>query len=79
MYNPGFAGRIVNACAILQNMRLAYRVQDVDIADVQAENVHNENRPHIAVEEDDRGNVYQGRALAIRIQERFIARHYGRE
>ncbi|XP_071653697.1 putative nuclease HARBI1 [Temnothorax longispinosus] len=77
MYEPGVAGRIVNACAVLQNMRIAHRVQDVDFDDIDVENFHHNNRRNIAVEEDDRGQAYQGRALALRIQERFIARQYG--
>jgi len=32
----------------------------------------------VAVEQNDRGYVFQGRGLALRIQERFIARQYGR-
>lgn len=31
MYTPGIAGQIVNACSVLHNMRLHYRVQfDID-------------------------------------------------
>lgn len=77
VYEPGVAGRIVNACAVLQNMRIAHRVQDVDFDDIEVQNFHHANRRDIAVEDDDRGQAYQGRALALRIQERFIARQYG--
>lgn len=77
MYEPGTAGEIVNACAVLHNMRIAHRVQDIEINDIEMEMFHHENRRNVIVEHDDRGNVYQGWALAIRIQERFIAREYG--
>jgi len=75
MYEPGTAGKIVNACAVLHNMRIAHHVQDIDIDDIEMEMFHHENR-NAVVEHDDRG-AYEGRALAIRIQERFIAREYG--
>lgn len=78
MYEPDMAGKIVNACAVLHNMRIAYRLQDVEIDENEVEAFHRVNRPNVAIEQDDRGNLFQGRALATRIQERFIAREYGR-
>lgn len=78
MYEPEMAGKIVNACAVLHNIRIAHRIQDVEFDELEIENLQHINRAHIVAEYDDRGNEYQGRALAARIQERFIARHYGR-
>ncbi|XP_025160784.1 putative nuclease HARBI1 isoform X2 [Harpegnathos saltator] len=77
MYEPGMAGKIINACAVLHNMRIAHRIQDEELNEMH-ENLYHVNRPNRAVEYDDRGYAYQGRALAIRIQESFITRHYGR-
>lgn len=77
MYEPGIAGKIVNACAVLHNMRIAHRVQDIELDDVQMEILHHENRRNVAIENDDRGHAYQGWALVARIQARFIAREYG--
>lgn len=72
MYEPGMAGKIVNACAVLHNMRIAHGIQDMEVNEMENEY----HRPNIVIEHEDR--EFQGRALAARIQERFIARHYGR-
>lgn len=72
MYEPGMAGKIVNACAVLHNMRITHGIQDIDLDEMENEMYH---RPNIVQPED---RQLQGRALAVRIQERFITRHYGR-
>lgn len=69
-YEPGFAGRIVNACAVLHNMRIAGGIYDdvfeddmnEDIADIQ---VNNDN------------DILRPLALARRIQDRLIAERFG--
>jgi len=78
IYEPGMAGKIVNACAVLHNMRIAHRLQDIQINDMEIDAFRERNEPDVAVEQNDRGYVFQGRALALHIQERFIARQYGR-
>lgn len=73
MYNPDMAGKIVNACAVLHNMRIAHRLQDVEVD--EEEILQHVNRNDRAVGQDE---VFPGRAIAMRIQENFIARQYGR-
>ncbi|KYN09112.1 Putative nuclease HARBI1 [Trachymyrmex cornetzi] len=76
MYEPGMSGKIVNACAVLHNMRIAHRINDIEFDDDFIQDV---NRENIVIGEDERQYVFQGRATAIRIQENFIARQYGRD
>ena len=71
MYEPGMAGKIVNACAVLHNMRIAHGIRDEDVQQIDDAVC----RPNVVHPED---RQLQGRALAVRIQERFIARQYGR-
>lgn len=78
MYEPGLAGRIVNACAVLHNMRIHYRVQNVDIDPAEIEAHRVANMPNPEVEMNANGDILQGRALAMRIQNSFIAQQYGR-
>ncbi|XP_025160770.1 putative nuclease HARBI1 isoform X2 [Harpegnathos saltator] len=72
MYEPGLAGRIVNACAVLHNMRIHHRIYDIDVdpAEVEAHRVANMPNPAVEI---DHGEFLQGRALATRIQDSFIA------
>lgn len=42
-YKPGFAGRIVNACAVLHNMRNAHGIFDDDLFDEIDHGDYNEN------------------------------------
>jgi len=67
------AGKIVNACAVLHNMRIAHRIQDIEVD--EREVLYHINRNNRAVAHDE---AFSGRATAMRIQENFIARHYGR-
>jgi len=69
--------KIVNACAVLHNMRIAHRLQDIQINDMKIEAFRERNEPDV-VEQNDRGYGFEDRALALRIQERFIAHQYSR-
>ncbi|KYQ58969.1 Putative nuclease HARBI1 [Trachymyrmex zeteki] len=60
MYEPSMAGKIVNACAVLHNMRIAHRIYDIELND---DFVHDLNRQNI-FDNEDRQYVYQGRATA---------------
>jgi len=76
MYEPGMADKIVNACAVLHNMRIAHGMaQDVEFDEIDHEQYY---RANIAEPNEVEYGAFQGRALAARIQERFIDRHYGR-
>jgi len=69
MYAPEIAGQIVNACAVLHNMRLHYRLP------IDEENVIPENEPipilnNLEVAEME---VHRGlRAVAQRIQKQIM-------
>jgi len=71
-YEPGFAGRIVNACAVLHNMRIAVGILNDD----PYEDYVNENLPNIHIDDDDN---LRPLALARRIQDRLIAERFGRQ
>ncbi|XP_036139117.1 putative nuclease HARBI1 [Monomorium pharaonis] len=73
-YEPGFAGRNVNACAVLHNMRNAYSIFDDDNNDLFDE-IHNE---HIYENYDDVDSVREPLAIARRMQDRLIAERFGR-
>ncbi|XP_025157887.1 putative nuclease HARBI1 [Harpegnathos saltator] len=53
MYEPGLAGRIVNACAVLHNMRIHHRIYDIDVdpAEVEAHRVANMPNPAVEISE----------------------------
>ncbi|XP_018358554.1 PREDICTED: putative nuclease HARBI1 [Trachymyrmex cornetzi] len=72
-YEPGFAGRIVNACAVLHNMRIANGILDDDPFE---DYVNGEDVPDIHIDDDN--NNLQPLALARRIQDRLIAERFGR-
>jgi len=55
IYEPGMAGKIVNACAVLHNMRIAHRLQDIQINDMEIEAFRERNESDVAVEQNDRG------------------------
>lgn len=77
-YEPGFAGRIVNACAVLHNMRNAHGIFDEDLFD---EFHHDEYIYENCDVEDDinpNNNVRGPLAIARRIQDRLIAQRFGR-
>lgn len=76
MYEPGMAGKIVNACAVLHNMRIAHRLQDIPRDDMEDEILQYQNRHNNIPNEEKR--QLRGRALAIRIQNNLIARQYRR-
>lgn len=78
MYEPGLAGRIVNACAVLHNMRIHHQLQNINVDPVEVEAHRAANMPNPAVERNEDGELFQGRALATRIQNSFIAQQYGR-
>jgi len=70
MYEPGMAGKIVNACVVLHNMRIAYGMaQDVEFDEIDHEQYH---RANIVAEPNEvEYGAFQGWALAARIQEEF--------
>lgn len=73
-YEPGFAGRIVNACAVLHNMRIAGGMVNDPIEDYVMENA-----PDIRIDDnDDDDDNLRPLALARRIQDRLIAERFGR-
>lgn len=69
MYAPGIAGNIVNACAVLHNMRLHYRLP-LDIDNAPADEV---NAPAHVEEDLEVDVVPRGpRATAQRIQKQVM-------
>ncbi|XP_032690439.1 putative nuclease HARBI1 isoform X1 [Odontomachus brunneus] len=48
MYEPDMAGKIVNACAVLHNIRIAYRLLDVEVDVNEVEAYRHVNRPNMA-------------------------------
>lgn len=71
MYAPDIAGQIINACAILHNMRLHHRIP----LDVEIENVLDEPAParHLHDAEMQEAEIQRGpRALAQRIQNQIM-------
>jgi len=73
MYEPDMAGKIVNACAVLHNMRIAHRLQEIEVD--EHEILHHIRMNDRAVGQHE---ALPGRAIAIRVQDNFIARQYGR-
>ncbi|XP_032690770.1 putative nuclease HARBI1 [Odontomachus brunneus] len=83
-YEPGFAGKIVNACAVFHNMRNAHvfhnmrnahGIFDNDLFD-ELNNIHMyENCDDVNINLD---NVHGPLAIARRIQDRLIAERFGR-
>ncbi|KYM85937.1 hypothetical protein ALC53_04346 [Atta colombica] len=53
MYEPDMAGKIVNACAVLYNMRIAYDIHD-DLEIDEMDNDHLDHRINPVVEHEDR-------------------------
>lgn len=72
-YEPGFAGRIVNACAVLHNMRNADGIFDDEFA--YDEHMY-ENDCDDDIEPDN--NLREPLAIARRIQDRLIAEIFAR-
>ncbi|XP_024873458.1 putative nuclease HARBI1 [Temnothorax curvispinosus] len=70
-YEPGFAGKIVNACAVLHNMRIAGGILDDDPFEKYA----NGDVPGIHIDDDDN---LRPLTLARRIQDRLIVERFGR-
>lgn len=77
MYEPGMAGKIVNVCAVLHNMRIAHRMQEVEVDEIEIEAFRRMGL-NADVEDNERERIFRGRAHAVRIQENLIARQYGR-
>lgn len=78
MYEPGLAGKIVNACAVLHNMRIHHRLRNIDVDPNEVEVHRAANMPNPAIEMNNNGDFFQARALATCIQNSFIAQQYGR-
>jgi len=77
-YEPGMSGKIVNACAVLHNMRIANRLEqniceedDENIADIDMNNYNDDDD-----DDDDDNNDFRPLALARRIQERLIRKRF---
>jgi len=69
MYSPDMAGKIVNACAVLHNMRINYRVP------VEEENIDNWINDDYGVRHlEDNEMMERGgpRAVAMRIQKQIM-------
>lgn len=71
MYAPDMAGKIVNACAVLHNMRIHYRIP------IDVENIENGNNDGYAIRnlqqnEDEIAERGGPRAVAIRIQKQIL-------
>ncbi|XP_012215802.2 putative nuclease HARBI1 [Linepithema humile] len=77
-YEPGFAGRIINVCAVLHNMRNYHGIFNDDLLDEYNDNEHiyeNCNNAHdINLDNNIRGPL----AIARRIQDRLIAERFTR-
>lgn len=71
MYAPDIAGQIVNACAVLHNMRLHYKLP----FDMEEENMiqHNDPVHHWNDAEEQEPEIHRGpRAVAQRIQKQIM-------
>ncbi|CAI6370113.1 unnamed protein product [Macrosiphum euphorbiae] len=71
MYAPDMAGKIVNACAVLHNMRIHYRIP------IDVENIENGNNDEYAIRnfqqnEDEIAERGGPRAVAMRIQKQIL-------
>lgn len=69
-YEPGFAGRIVNACAVLHNIRIAHGIPNDLIEEVM------DGEPALPIDDEDDvplDNNVRPLAIARRIQDRLIA------
>lgn len=78
-YEPGFAGRIVNACAVLHNMRNAHGIFDEDLFDeFHHDEYIYENCDNVEDDINPNNNVRGFLAIARRIQDRLIAQRFGR-
>lgn len=76
MYEPGLAGRIFNACAVLHNMRVHNRIHDIEVDPAEMEGHPNIDVPNPPIADDGQCEIVQGRALATRIQNSYIARYF---
>lgn len=75
-YEPGFCGRIVNACAVLHNMRNIHGILDHNLLDEfdYDELMYENDVDNIEPDEIIRGPL----AVARRIQDRLIAERFAR-
>lgn len=71
-YDPTMAGKIVNACAALHNMRLQNGIQ---IVIPPEEDIQPHRQPNVPNADVDREPISR-RAAGSRIQERIIAQHF---
>ena len=73
MYDPGMAGKIVNACAVLHNMRLYYRLPLQENWNEDMGAVH----ANINVENANLDRCVRGpRAIAERIQKQIMQERF---
>jgi len=71
MYAPEIAGKIVNACAVIHNMRVHYRLPIQPFEDcIEQEPVEGNNRINENNEIEDRRGP---RVVAMRIQKQLMA------
>lgn len=78
MYEPSFAGRIVNACAVLHNMRIHYRLPMPDNDAVDYQIIANNDDGHERdVQRQGEDVLRQGpRAVARRIQQQIMRERF---
>lgn len=71
MYAPETAGKIINACAVIHNMRLHYHlpIQEIDNY-IEQEPIHGNNMNNENNEIINRGGP---RVIAMRIQKQLMA------
>lgn len=67
MYNPGFSGRIVNACSVLHNLRLNERSYNTEDSIFEPHNIDDltESSPQLSASSE-----------AKRVQSRLIANYF---
>lgn len=68
MYEPVVAGQIVNACAVLHNMRLHYRMPQEDLPPPEQEPAE----PEAPAEHHPGGRLAEGR----RVRDQIIRDHF---
>lgn len=69
MYEPVMAGKIVNACAVLHNMRIHYRIP-IEEENIDNRDIHNYNERNLP--QNDVAMRGGPRAVAMRIQKQLM-------